>query len=73
MAMQKAILLTKDGERIEVEVENCHEAGVINYVTNFGARVRTFRYRSEGKVVLVPVFEEAVVAYVEGRDERLEG
>ncbi len=72
MAMQKAVLVTKDGERIGVQVEECYDAGVINYVTDFGATVRTFRYQSSHKVQTVPVFEECTVAYITGRDDRLE-
>ena len=68
-AKQKAILVLKTGEHIEVAVERAHDAGVLCYVTNFGARVRAFRYSGVAQLEFV----ECEVVFVPGRDERLEG
>lgn len=55
----KALLITKDQERRETEIDV--EAGAVVQVTNFGARARVFVYRRfENKM---PVFEEVTVEY----------
>jgi hypothetical protein len=65
--MQKVQLVLKDGQCLDTEVENCHDAGVLVYVTNFGSRVRAFRLDGVAR------FTESDVVYILGRDEQLEG
>lgn len=72
-----AVLITSGGERIEAEVDDCLDAGVVAYSYMYGAKMRVFRFEraewvTRGKQVCVPVFKECKVALIAGRDSRLE-
>ena len=77
--MAKVLLRTSDNRMIEMDVYGATEAQALNYVTNYGTKVRTFQRsgavqwsKEGGTLVQLHVFQECKVAYIVGPNESLD-